>query len=140
MKQLLAIVVLFLGFLFLGSLSSVAAQEKGTTLRHAYKPFTVSETRMMRARVDNFSSDPQKRLVCVEAFNNATNVKTHLGCLWLDLAAFNSPGMWATEFDAPTNTLSAGNYTVVYTYQETDGTWHEIKSVELNMLRGMFTT
>ena len=117
-----------------------SADEGNGTLRHAYKPFTVSETKWMRARVDNFSNMPQKRLVCVEAFNVSTNAKTHLGCLWVDLAGFNSTtGMWAAEFDAPTTMLAPGTYTVVYTYQGADGMWNRIKSMNLEMQDGMYT-
>ena len=119
---------------------NASADEGNNTLRHAYKPFTVTETKWTRARVDNFSDTPQKRLVCVEAFNVATNAKTHLGCLWVDLAAHNSStGSWAAEFDAPTNMLSSGTYNVVYTYQGGDGMWHRIQSISLQMQDGMFT-
>lgn len=118
---------------------SASADEGNGTLRHAYKPYTVSETKWLRARVDNFSTQPQKRLVCVEAFNVANNAKTHLGCLWVDLAGYNSQGMWAAEFDAPTTMLSPGTYNVVYTYQGGDGMWHRIQSVNLQMQDGMYT-
>ena len=116
-----------------------SAHEENGTLRHAYKPYTVSETKWMRARVDNFSSQPQKRLVCVEAFNVSTNAKTHLGCLWVDLASYNSMGMWAFEFDVPTTWLAPGTYNVVYTYQGADGMWHRIKSINLEMQDGLYT-
>jgi len=116
-----------------------ASADEGDTLRHAYKPFTVSATNWTRARVDNFSSMPQKRLVCVEAFKVSTNAKTHLGCLWVDLAGYNSQGMWAMEFDAPTNMLGPGTYNVVYTYQDDAGMWHSIKSVSLEMQDGLYT-
>ena len=119
---------------------NVSADEGNGTLRHAYKPVTVTETKWMRARVDNFAAIPQKRLVCVEAFNVATNAKTHLGCLWVDLAATNSStGMWAAEFDVPTTMLSSGTYNVVYTYQGGDGLWHRIKSINLEMQDGLYT-
>ena len=117
-----------------------SADEGNGALRHAYKPYTVAETKWMRARVDNFSNMPQKSLVCVEAFNVSTNAKTHLGCLWVDLASYNSTtGMWAAEFDAPTTMLSPGTYNVVYTYQGADGNWNRIKSVSLEMQDGMYT-
>lgn len=117
---------------------NASADEGNGTLRHAYKPFTVTETKWMRARVDNFSAVPQKRLVCVEAFNVSTNAKTHLGCLWVDLAG-RGGDMWAAEFDAPTNMLSPGTYNVVYTYQAADGSWNRIKSINLEMQDGMYT-
>lgn len=123
-------------FAFSGN--SVSAASTNGTLRHAYKPFVVDSTRAMRARIDNFSTSPQSRLVCVEAFNQATGAKSHLGCLTLDLAAYNSMEAWAVEFDAPTYWLKPGSYRVVYTYQATDGSWHRIKSIFLQQLDGMY--
>lgn len=135
--------LLFAFFFILAALvlvpSGVSADEGNGTLRHAYKPFTVTETGWTRARVDNFSGVAQKRLVCVEAFNNATNTKTHLGCLWVDLAPMGSTSDWAFEFNAPTHMLSPGTYNVVYTYQAADGMWHRIKSINLQMQDGAFT-
>ncbi len=116
-----------------------ASADDGSTLRQAYKPYTVSSTGWMRARVDNFAAVAQKRLVCVEAFNTVNNAKTHLGCLWVDLAPTNTGGMWASEFDVPTTMLSSGNYNVVYTYQDGEGMWHRIKSINLEMQDGMYT-
>jgi len=119
--------------------TNASADEGNGILRHAYKPYTVETTKWMRARVDNFSVAPQKRLVCVEAFNVSTNVKAHLGCLWVDLASFNSTGMWAAEFDVPTTMLASGTYNVVYTYQAASGMWNRIKSINLEMQDGMYT-
>ena len=125
-------------FVFTGSAS---ADEGSGTLRHAYKPTTVAATQWTRARVDNFTAVQQKRLVCVEAFNNATNAKTHLGCLWVNLAPMGSTvSDWAFEFDVPTNMLSPGSYNVVYTYQADDGSWHQIKSVNLQTQVGQFVS
>lgn len=110
------------------------------TFRHAYRPTYVEKTKAMRARVDNFSSAPQSRLVCVEAFKTAGGKKTHLGCLKVMLDSFNSKGNWAFEFDAPVSMLTTGNYNVVYTYQGTDGMWHHIKSVNMQVTDGMYST
>ncbi len=91
----------------------------------------------MTARVDNFSSGSVKRLVCVEAYNNGTGAHMHLGCLWVSLDPYNSSGNWASEFNAPTNWLGAGNWTVAYNYQATDGSWRHIWSVNLTNWDGM---
>lgn len=138
MKRILLTLIFLLG-IFLVLPRPASAAEEGTDLRHAYKPVTVASTGMMRARVDNFTNVQQKRLVCVEAFNNANNVKTHLGCLWVDLAPMGSTvSDWAFEFDVPTNMLSPGAYTVVYTYQDAGGSWHQIKSINLHVLNGAY--
>lgn len=137
MKKLFLALAFLVTVLFVGPTSASADDGSGTTLRHAYRPVTVDTTRAMRARVDNFTPVAQKRLVCVEAFNNATNVKTHLGCLWVDLSPMGG-NMWAAEFDAPTYKLVAGNYTVVYTYQDDAGSWHRIKSTDLKVMDGMY--
>lgn len=135
-KYILACLVFLFGLLVIPS--AVSADE-GNTLRHAYKPVTVQNTQWMRARINNMTSMPQKRLVCVEAFNNTNNAKTHLGCLWIDLASMNSmDGMWASEFDAPTGWLAPGSYTVVYTYQDSGGMWHRINSMSGQVQNGMF--
>lgn len=127
------------GFLLFAP-NTVSAQgaEEGT-LRHAYKPVVVSTTGAVRARVDNFSTAPVKRLVCVEAFNNISNAKTHIGCLWVELDSYNSTGMWAKEFDAPTTMLMPGSYRVVYTYQGTDQVWYRVKSLTMQVEDGMVT-
>lgn len=108
------------------------------TLRHAYKPVTVTENGMMRARVNNMTSAPVNTLVCVEAFNNATSNKTHLGCLRVMLDPTKTDGMWAREFDAPTNWLKPGNYTIVYTYQGTNDVWHRVLSMQMTVQDGMY--
>lgn len=120
--------------------SNTATVQKGAELRHAYKPFTVTETKMMRARINNSSDSSQQRLVCVEAFNNVNGAKTHLGCLQIHLAPMNSNNPWAQEFDAPTSTLTKGNYTVAYSYQAADGNWHGIKSMDMRVTNGTFSS
>lgn len=140
MKKFL-LVFLFAAGLALFTPKSASAHEvdASSTLRHAYKPVVIEKTQTMRARVDNFSHQPVSRLVCVEAFNKANNVKTHLGCLTVNLNGFNSTvGDWAFEFDAPTYLLTPGSYNVVYTYQGTDGSWHRVKSVSMQILDGTF--
>lgn len=110
------------------------------TFRHAYKPY-VNPDNSMKARVDNFSTMPGTRLVCVEAFNNATGAQRHLGCLSISLAAFNTSGMWAMDFNAPTFMLGPGSYKVVYNYKGVDNMWHHIRSVDLKQnWDGMYMT
>lgn len=141
MKKLLLSILFTVGVLLLlpQSASAHEASDEGT-LRHAYRPVTVEKTQTMRARVDNFTQVQQKRLVCVEAFNKANNAKTHLGCLWVDLAPMGSTmSDWAFEFDAPTYWLTTGNYKVVYTFQGADGGWHHIKSISMQITDGMYT-
>lgn len=102
-------------------------------LRHAYQPTTIQsgdQKGWMKARVDNFAVVDQTRLVCVEAFNQATNRKTHLGCL--------SVSSGANEFNAPTHWLRPGWYRVVYTYQATNGSWHRILSTNLRIQDGWY--
>lgn len=138
MKRIFITLIFLLGVFFVMP-KPASAEEAGGALRHAYKPVTVESTGMMRARVDNFTTSQQKALVCVEAFNNANNVKTHLGCLWVNLAPMGSTvSDWAFEFDATTNMLSPGNYNVVYTYQDAGGSWHQIKSINLQMQTGAY--
>lgn len=140
MKKLLMAILFAAGLLFVLPTSASAddnINNAGSTLRHAYQPTTVATTQMMRARVDNFSTSAQKRLVCVEAFNNASNVKTHLGCLWVELDPMGGKN-WAAEFDAPTNWLRPGSYTVVYTYQDDSGNWQRIRSLTLQQQDGMY--
>ncbi len=137
MKKILLSLLFAVALLFVLPTSVSANDNKGDTLRHAYKPYTVTETRAMRARVDNFSTAPQKRLVCVEAWNNASGAKNHLGCLWVDLQGMGGES-WAVEFDAPTFTLKAGSYTVAYTYQDEWGKWHRIKSVNMQVSDGAY--
>lgn len=140
MKNLKKYILACLVFLFgLFLIPSVVSADEGNTLRHAYKPVTVQSTNWMRARVNNHTQMAQKRLVCVEAFNNANNMKTHLGCLWVDLAPmWSQTGNWAMEFNAPTHMLAPGSYTVVYTYQDEGGMWHRIKSMNMQMQDGMY--
>lgn len=131
--------LLFLVGILLVSPSAVSADDgSGSTLTHAYKPFTVAGTNWTRARINNNTVMAQKRLVCVEAFNNATNAKNHLGCLWVQLDPMGS-NMWAKEFDAPTAWLNPGSYRVVYTYQDDQGMWQHIKSVNMQVWDGAFT-
>ena len=107
-------------------------------LAHAYKPVSKYETNEVQARVNNNTNVSQKRLVCVEAFNSSSNIKTHLGCLWVDLAPMNSGGMWAMDFNTPTNNLKPGNYRIVYTYQDEGGMWHHIKSINHQVWDGSY--
>lgn len=124
-----------------GSTSSqMSKSSQGNTLRHAYKPFKVQENNWTRARVNNMTNQAVKRLVCVEARNNSTWVNSHLGCLWVDLAPMGSDQMWAMEFDVPTANLTPGNYTLMYSYQETDSSWHSIKSMNLSILNGHYSS
>lgn len=121
------------------SASANQAADEGT-LRHAYKPVIVENTKNMRARLDNFTSAPVSRLVCVEAFNTVSNMKTHIGCLKVSADMMNSTmGDWAFEFNAPLDQLTKGSYKVVYTYQGTDGMWHHIKSINMQVWDGMYT-
>ena len=138
MKRLFVLLLVVLGALFV--MPSIARADEGDgALRHAYKPVTVASSGTMRARVDNFTMSQQKTLVCVEAFKNSNNVKTHLGCLWVDLAPMGSTvNNWAFESDAPTNLLGPGSYSVVYTYQAGDGSWHQIKSIDMQVQNGMY--
>ena len=140
MNKIISLLTFLVVGVFAFALSGTPALASGTngTLRHAYKPYVVSSTWAMRARIDNFSTSPQSRLVCVEAFNQATGAKSHLGCLTLNLAAYNSMDAWAAEFDAPTYWLKPGNYRVVYTYQAANGSWHRVKSIFLKQLDGMY--
>lgn len=136
MKKIILACLVFLFGLFL---VPSASADDGSALKHAYKPVTIQETQWTRARVNNHTTIPQKRLVCVEAFNNANNAKTHLGCLWVDLAGMGTvDSMWAAEFDAPTSWLSPGSYTVVYTYQDEGGMWHRINSMTNQVQNGMY--
>lgn len=142
MKKLLLSILftVVLVFVSAGVASAHEPSDEGT-LRHAYRPVVVEKTNAMRARVDNFTQVQQKRLVCVEAFHKVSNAKTHLGCLWVDLAPMNSTmADWAFEFDVPqTSMLSPGTYNVVYTYQSTDGAWHHVKSINMQVTDGMYT-
>lgn len=139
MKKILFSFLFALGLLVLLPQSVSAHGADEGTLRHAYRPVVVEKTQAMRARVDNFTKVQQKRLVCVEAFNKVSNAKTHLGCLWVDLAPMGSTmSDWAFEFDAPTYWLTTGNYNVVYTYQGTDGAWHHVKSINMQVTDGMY--
>ena len=117
---------------------TAASAASNGSLRHAHQPYVVAGTGAMRARVDNFATMPQSRLVCVEAFRTDNGAKTHLGCLTLNLASYRSADQWAVEFDAPTYWLKHGNYRVVYTYQAADGSWHRIKSIFLSMQDGRY--
>ncbi len=109
------------------------------TLRHAYKPYVNNSNGTMTARVDNYAPMWVKRLVCVEATRWSDGMHQHLGCLWISLDANHSSGNWAAEFNAPTNWLGAGTWTVAYTYQGSDGMWHHIWSVNLTNWDGMVT-
>ena len=128
-KFLLGLVFIVTAFLLIPQTTFAHGQDENT-FRHAYKPY-VNPDNSMKARVDNFSANPETRLVCVEAFNNLTGKQTHLGCLWISLAPFNSKDMWAMDFNAPTYMLGIGSYKVVYNYQGTDNVWYHIKSVDL---------
>ncbi|MBX4205693.1 hypothetical protein KW795_00680 [Candidatus Microgenomates bacterium] len=140
LKKVLLVFVLVLGFMLLTSGKSEAhAATTNGSLRHAYKPYTVSTTRAMRARVDNFAPESKSRLVCVEAFRTSNGAKTHLGCLDIPLAAYKSNDQWAFEFDAPTYWLDSGTYRVVYTYRDDWGKWHQVKSVTLQVTNGSYS-
>lgn len=138
-KLLFALLFVFSLMLALPT-TTFAEDGTGTTLRHSYRPFTNTVNNAMRARVDNFTPTQQKRLVCVEAWNNASGARNHLGCLWVDLAPMNSTvANWASEFEAPTYWLKRGTYTVVYTYQDEMGNWNRIRSTTLQKLDGTYT-
>jgi hypothetical protein len=126
-------------FLFVMPTGASADDGSGAVLRHAYKPVVLNNINMMQARVNNHTSMPQKRLVCVEAFNTASNAKTHLGCLWVDLAAWGSEGMYASQFNVPLGMLMPGNYNVVYTYQGDNGAWYRIKSINMQVQDGTYS-
>lgn len=138
MYKFLTMAIFSFVLLLLVPTSASASDGSDNTLRHAYKPYQVAGRNTMNARVDNFDNQPVKRLVCVEAFNNASGRKTHLGCLWVDLAAHNSLNQWAAEFEAPTNWLKTGSYRVVYTFQSPNGSWHRIMSVNLTANDGSY--
>lgn len=140
LKRILIALVLALGVLSLGATDAKASHDvDSTSVRHAYRPYTNRNTRETTARVDNFIPMDISRLVCVEAFNVATGHKTHLGCLTVELKAYNSTtGNWAFEFNAPTYMLGQGKYRVKYTYQDMNGNWRLIKSVLLNIQDGTF--
>lgn len=138
MRKFFLLPLLMVGFFFFLPTQAFADNSMGDTIRHAYKPVAVVGSNAVRARVNNTVMSPTKNLVCVEAFNSA-NVKTHLGCLWVELASYQSSGMWGFEFDAPTNMLKPGVYTVVYTYKASDGNWYRIKSMDLKVMDGMVT-
>lgn len=103
------------------------------TLVHAYKPFGVnSQTGMtsninaVRARVDNWTTNQQMKLVCVEAMKSSGG-GNHLGCLSTNLMSKGSmQGDWAREFDTPLNSLSSGSYTMMYNYQDDQGRWFPV--------------
>jgi len=140
LKRILIALVLALGVLLVGTSDAKASHDvDSTSVRHAYRPYTNRTTRETVARVDNFVPMDVSRLVCVEAFNVATGHKTHLGCLTVQLNAYNSTtGNWAFEFNAPTYLLGQGNYRVRYTYQDMNGVWRLIKSVSLTVQDGAF--
>lgn len=135
-KFLFCLVFIITAFLLVPRVA-LAHGTDDNTFRHSYKPY-VNPDNSMKARVDNFSTMPEKRLVCVEAFNTSSGKQTHLGCLWISLDSFNSAGMWAMDFNAPTHMLGSGSYRVVYNYKGTDEMWHHIKSVNLQNWDGMF--
>ena len=139
MKKIILSFLFVAGLLLIGPKAVSADQGSSSTLVHAYRPYKVAETNWTRARVNNNTMTAQKRLVCVEAFSNATGAKTHLGCLWvqLDPMGVNS---WAKEFDAPTSWLKPGSYTVVYTYQDDQGMWQHIMSVNMQNWDGAYMT
>lgn len=136
MKKIFLGLLLFLGLMVL-STSGASAHADDSSYRHAYKPYVVAGTNEMRARINNHSTVSQNRLVCVEAFNNASGAKTHLGCLWVGTDAMGGTN-WAREFNAPTYLLKTGTYTVKYTYKAWDGSWHAIKSVNLTTQNGHY--
>lgn len=109
----------------------------GHDLRHAYQPFQ-TQNGDVRARINNVTMNAQNKLVCVEAWNNASNVKTHLGCLTMNWNQ-NNNNVWSQEFDTPTNKLGSGNYSVQYSYQDTNGMWHGIVSMDDNVTHGNVT-
>ncbi len=139
MKKLFAVILFVAGFLFVFPTPAHAQETDAGTLRHAYKPTVVVATGAMRARIDNFAAMPVQRLVCVEAFQAPSNLKTHLGCLPVSLDRFNSMGMWAVEFDTPTTMLMPGSYRLVYTYRGSDNNWYQVKSVGLQPQEGWLT-
>lgn len=139
MRKLLLACLFVAGLFFVFPKSAAAANGDGS-LRHAYRPHVVTETRAMRARIDNFATMPQNKLVCVEAMKTKTHHRTHLGCLRVNLDSFGSTmAEWAVEFDAPTYMLPRGTYTVMYFYQGMDGAWHKVLSTTLKNQDGMFT-
>lgn len=137
LKRIISGLFLFLAMMAI-SASGASAHTDDNAYRLAFKPVVVSGTTQMRARINNHSSTPQNRLVCIEAFNNAGGAKTHLGCLWVGLDGMGGEN-WAREFNAPTYLLTAGTYTVKYTYKAWDGSWHAIKSVDLITQNGSYT-
>lgn len=80
----------------------------------------------------------QTRLVCVEAFKTGSARKYHLGCTQLTFGA-HLWGNWGVDFNAPLFWLKkVGTYRVVYTYQDANGGWHNIKSMWLSNLDGHY--
>ena len=141
-KEVINLKKLFLGLLLVLGLMvflprSASAHTDDNAYRLAYKPY-VTANKEMTARINNHSMSNQNRLVCVEAWNNASGAKTHLGCLWLGLDGMGGT-WWGKEFNAPTYLLKTGSYTVRYTYKASDGFWHTIKSVNMTAQSGSYT-
>ena len=136
MKKILLGLFVFLSLVVL-STAQASASTIDHSYRHAYKPVVVMETKEMKARINNHSSMNQNNLVCVEAFNDTTGKKTHLGCLWLSLDAMGGQ-WWGKEFNAPTYMLAKGSYTVKYTFRSNDGSWHPIMSIWLKTQNGNY--
>lgn len=113
--------------------------QMGGHLKHAYQPVVVSDTGWTRARVNNVAVNPGSRLVCVEAWNNATSMKSHLGCLDTDWTNSGIAANWSREFDAPTGTLMPGSYKVMYTYRASDGSWHDVTGMNGRAMNTMYT-
>ncbi len=122
--------------------NTASMNQQGSTYRHAYKPQAVQQqpgmvnSTAMRARVDNFSNTEQHRLVCVEAWKGGS--KTHLGCLQAHTDAMGGQN-WSYEFDTPqVSSLSSGTYQIAYSYQEADGSWHGVRSVNMTVQNGQY--
>ena len=99
-------------------------------LAHAYTPMIMNNAQNMpiaRAKVMNWLSMPIERTVCVDAHPSAGG-KMNLGCLKLNFPV----GGWH-EFDTPLS-LGMGTYTIVYSYQKPDGTWHQVTNTADNLV------
>jgi len=138
MKKIVLGVFIVLG-MFLALPAKASAHTDGTDLRHAYQPVVVRETNATKARINNHTNVAVSKLVCVEAFKNSNGAKTHLGCLTVNLDPHMGGSNWAAEFEVPTYLLGPGIYTLKYTFRDTDGSWHAIKSISLTTMNGSYT-
>ncbi len=132
MKKLKNLFLIFALTTFVFLSTPLTAQAKDFIM-HASTPTsstTTDQKTAIHSQVINTSSSHQEVLVCAEALG--AGKQWNLGCHRVSLNSFFTH-KWGERMSVYlTDEMPQGQYSVFFTYQDQEGKWHELKSVETN--------